>query len=211
MAQLPSKHPRDESESDSDFKGMPKFKAQRRFASVPTADVTASKEPIVVKNTEKATAWAVGVFTSWIKEQNERSEEKCPVEVLCSGDDAVLCHWLCVFVKEARRVDGTPYTPRSLSQILSGLQRFMNSRISPTKPKVKLTDASSANFKELHNVLETLYRELHSQGVGAFRKQAEVISRDEESLLWERGAIGVHSPLALLNMQGCTFNFCFKK
>ena len=136
----------------------------------------------------------MGVFTSWIKEQNERSEEKCPVEVLCSGDDVVLCHWLCVFVKEARRVEGTPYTPRRISQILSGQQGFINSRISPTKPKVKLTDASSANFKELHNVLKRLYRALHSQGVGVFRKQAEVISRDEESLLWARGAIGVHHP-----------------
>ena len=33
----------------------------------------------------------------------ERSDEKCPIEVLCTSDMAELCHWLCVFVKEVRR------------------------------------------------------------------------------------------------------------
>ena len=33
----------------------------------------------------------------------ERSNEKWPVEELCTSNMAELCHWLCVFVKEARR------------------------------------------------------------------------------------------------------------
>ena len=78
-----------------------------------------------MKNTQKSTEWAVRVFMSLAEERNERSDEKSPIEVLCTSNMAELCHWLCVFVKESRRVDGKPYTPRSLSQLLSGIQRFI--------------------------------------------------------------------------------------
>ena len=64
---------------------------------------------------------------SWEEERNKRNDVKRPIGVLYTGARPVaeLCHWLCVFVKEARRVDGKPYTPRSLSQLLSGIQRFI--------------------------------------------------------------------------------------
>ena len=99
MSKLPRplKHPRNDFESDSDFEDMPKHKARRvcqpqRFVAVSEADVDASKKPIVVKNTEKATAWAIGVFMSWIEERNERNKEQCPMEVLCSrGGWALMC------------------------------------------------------------------------------------------------------------------------
>ena len=68
------------------------------------------------------------LFYLWLEEHNERSDEKCAAEVLCVEDNALLCHWLCIFVKEARREDGEEYTPRSISMLLSGLQRFINSK-----------------------------------------------------------------------------------
>ena len=106
MSKLPRplKHPRNDFESDSDFEDMPKHKARRvcqpqRFVAVSEADVDASKKPIVVKNTEKATAWAVGVFMSWIEERNERNEEQCPMEVLCRIVSAAEhFHWTLLLV-----------------------------------------------------------------------------------------------------------------
>ena len=92
MSKLPRplKHPRNDFESDSDFEDMPKHKVRRvcqpqRFVAVSEADVDASKKPIVMKNTEKATAWTVGVFMSWIEERNE---EQCPM-------GSALPHCLC--------------------------------------------------------------------------------------------------------------------
>ena len=52
----------------------------------------------------------------------------------------------------------------------------------PCELAVKLVDSTHATFKELHNVLERCYRELHEQGVAAVQKQAEVISVEEEQL-----------------------------
>ena len=188
----------------ADFKPSRKRRAktskknEKRFCTVPMAEVEACKKPVVVKNTEKSTLWAVGVFSSWVEERNEHNQEKCPMEVLCMGDDKLLCYWLCAFVKETRRADGQRYTPRSIQMLLSGLQRFINSRKEPSEALVKLT-ADNPNYRELHNVLDNLYRELHFSGIGAQRKQAEVISRDEESILWEKGALSVDTPNSLLN------------
>ena len=85
--------------------------------------------------------WAVCAFYSWLEEHNERSDEKCLPEVLCVEDKALLCHRLCIFVKEARREDGEEYTPRSISMLLYGLQRFINSKQEPHEPLVKLVDS----------------------------------------------------------------------
>ena len=58
-------------------------------------------------------------------ELNEHSDENCHIDVLCTSDMAELCHWLCVFMKEARGDDGQPYTPHGLTQLLSGVQPFI--------------------------------------------------------------------------------------
>jgi len=60
--------------------------------------------------------------------------KKCTAEVLCVEDTTLLCHCLCIFVKEARREDGEEYTPRSISMLLSGPQRFINSKQEPHEP-----------------------------------------------------------------------------
>ena len=101
---------------------------------------------------------------------------------------AELCHWLCVLMKEARGDDGQPYTPHSLTQLLSGIQCFINSKREPTVPLMKLQDTSNAAFWELQNVLERRFRELHAKGVGTECKQAALSSRSEE-ILWEKGVL----------------------
>ena len=79
------------------------------------------------------------------------------------------------------------------------IQRFINSRLSPHETPVKLVDPSNREYRDLHNVLERRYRELHEKGVGTSRRQAEVISVEEEEALWRNRALGTESPLSLLN------------
>ena len=62
-----------------------------------------------------------------------------------------------LFVKEARRDDGEPYTPRSISMLLSGLQRFINSKREASEPLVILVNPRNPAFGELHNVVECRY------------------------------------------------------
>ena len=46
--------------------------------------------------------------------------------------------------------------------------------------------------------MESTFQRLHSRGVGAASKHVEVISKEEEELLWEQNVLGCHSPRALL-------------
>lgn len=78
-------------------------------------------------------------------------------EVLCMEDKALLCHWLCIFVKEARRKNGEEYTARSALILMSGLQRFINLKQEPHEPLVKLADPTNPALKELPNVAERRY------------------------------------------------------
>ena len=45
---------------------------------------------------------------------------------------------------------------------------------------MKLVDPTNPTFRELHNVVEQHYRELHEKRIGATIKQAKVVSREDE-------------------------------
>ena len=96
---------------------------RRKIVVVDEEGIENSKKPMVPQNTRKATDWAVAVFKQWIEQHNIIAENKCPVDILKDEPDN-LAHWLCVFVNEIRKDDGDFYTPRSITQILGGLQRF---------------------------------------------------------------------------------------
>ncbi len=136
-------------------------------------------------NTAKSTDWSVNNFSCWLRQRNSRSAEsdKCPEDVLTNPESAaVLCHWLGVFVIETRRLDGSRYCPKTLYLILCGLLRFMPSN-----------NPAAYNFLEFHNVCDSLFRELHQEGLGT-EKETAVITKDEENQLWKSGILGLHSP-----------------
>ena len=46
---------------------------------------------------------------------------------LMSEDKEALCHWLCISLLEVRKECGDPYTPRSIVQLMSGLNHKISS------------------------------------------------------------------------------------
>ena len=48
-------------------------------------------------------------------------------------------------------------------------------------------------FDRLNGALQTVFKALRDDGVGATIKHAAVISADEEELLWSMGTIGEHT------------------
>ena len=168
---------------------------KERFPLLPIDQTECVKKAVVPKNTEKSTKWALRAFTLWLTQRNERSEDKCPEDLLFSDNHEELCHWLCMCVNEIRKEDGGPYTPRSISQLVAGLQRYISEK---KQVPVRLADPTNAAFRPLHRTLDNLYRQLHADGVGTKRKHAETLSEDEEEQLWSSGAMGTDSPSALL-------------
>ena len=163
-----------------------KLKGKERFPLVPAEQIESSKQVAVPQNTQKTNQWAVRWFQQWLRQRNERSEEKCPEDILLTDDHGELCRWLCVCVNEMRKVSGDEYTPRSITLFIGGLQCYITSE---KGEHVRLCDPENPSSKALHRVLDNRFRELHRIGAGTKRKQAEVVSYDEEDQLWETGIL----------------------
>ena len=174
-----------------------KLPQQQRFQLSSSPEVAKAKKGYVPPNTLKSTAWAVRVFEDWRKQRNSKCPSRIiPDDVLLAGDNASLCEWLCVFCKEARKQNGEPYTPRSISQLLAGIQRYMHRE---TDSGITLLDGKDPVFQPLHRLLDSLFRDLHAQGIGATRRRSSTLSKDDEDRLWSMGVLGVKTPEALLN------------
>ena len=94
-----------------------------------------------------------------------------------------------------RKESGDPYTPRSIVQLISGL----NCKISLHGSGVNITDNKCPSFQPLHTVLDNHFSSLHSQGIGTVRKQAGLLTFEKENRLWELEVLSAETPMSLLN------------
>lgn len=83
------------------------------------------------------------------------------------------------------------------SYTLCSLTQRINSKREPTESLLKLKETSNAVLRELQNILEHWFQELHPEGVGTEHKQAEEVqSRFCGKKVYLPGKI----PLGLLNV-----------
>ena len=167
-----------------------------RFRSVSEEELSQLSTPYVPKNTNRSTAWAKSVFDAWMANR----EEKCPPSFLeTCRDPRTMEKWLKLFVAEAMfNKNGEPYPPDTIYSILTGILRYMR-QATPRCSVPNFLDRKNPDFAEVHSVTDHIYRQLRMKGIGASRKATEVLTKDEENTLWERGVLGVHTPQALLN------------
>ena len=104
-------------------------------------------------------------------------------------------YWLSRFVVGCRRRDGKHYPSTTLYQLLAGLLRYSRCK---SKDCSNFLDKTDARFRELRGACDSVSRNLRKEGVGAEVKHASIFSPEEELKLWSSGAIGTHSPLALV-------------
>ena len=146
--------------------------SKKRFSEVSSDELEGFQKKIRCHNTERAHQWAFKVYSDWISGVSEYSL----ADLWCENEEKV-CNLLSKFVAEARRSNGSFYTPKTLVQLLSNLQSAAYAR----NPKARhFMDAKNIAFKPLHNVLNNMCKRLLSDGVGAQKKQARVLTRREE-------------------------------
>ena len=114
-------------------------------------------------------------------------DDPVPSDILTSCDAAALNRWLSLFVIEARKQDGTRYPSKTIDMLLSGLKCHMK-EINPSSPN--FLSEEDDRFVGLCGTRDTIARQLREQGIRASIKHVEVISHEEEALLWERGILG---------------------
>ncbi len=100
------------------------FKPSKRGRFV--SPLSKSEMDVVTKGfiPKQSTAWALRVFHEWVSCRNRASvvEEECPEKLLEVGEPNTMNVWLCRFVTEVRKQNGSAYP---LHLIMFGLQRFV--------------------------------------------------------------------------------------
>ena len=107
-------------------------------------------------------------------------------------------------MSETRKSDGTEYTPRSLYLLLAGLQRHLR-KLYPDK-EVNLFSEDPA-FKPLRNTCDSIFKRLHSKGIGAETKAVPAFTAENEAKLWETEVLSMDTPKGLLRAGK---NFCLR-
>ena len=116
-------------------------------------------------STAKNNEWVYNNFESWRTARNKRfSKTQCPDDVFSSKE--VACEWLCKYITETRKGDGSEYTPHSLYLLLAGIQRYVRKLY----PKMEFNLFSDHEFKSIKNLCDSLFRKLHSKGIGTSLK-----------------------------------------
>ena len=150
------------------------------------------------------------LFKEWALKRNVSAEEQCPVDLVQKPDPKVLKFWLCRFVTEVRKKDGSPYPPCSIHLILAGLQRTVR-EVSPNAPKFFYQ--SDSTYRDLRWSCDTIYQELRSQGIGTEINRTPIFTMEEEEKLWVTGIFDINDPVGL---QRAVFfyigkRFCIKR
>ena len=97
--------------------------------------------------------------------------------------------------------DGTEYPPNTLYHIVYGLMRHLHQNSMPNVDFFK-----EKAYTDICTTLDAEMKHLKLLEIGAMKRQAEVLTEDEEKLLWRKGVLGYHSPKLLLNTVFFFFN-----
>ena len=97
----------------------------------------------------------------------------------------------------------TAISPKIIYQILAGLKQMMIDK-SPGAPK--FLDRDEYCFRKLMYTCNSVYRDLHSQGIGTDVCHTPTFSSDNEKL-WETGVLGDSTPKS---SQQAVFFLCCK-
>ena len=153
-----------------------------RFSfSVDDRDLEEAMKKYSVKNTTLNNKWALKNFEDWFKAKRNTTQE--PLNLLLTDDPAVLCDTLCVYIKETRKTDGTPYSPKTLYLLLAGLQRQI--RLNKGRAS-SINIFSDPRLEKFHNVCDHEFRRLHQSGIGTETKHTEPLTKDDEQALWDK-------------------------
>ena len=168
---------------------------QSRFiAPVSSPERVKAAKGVIPANTRANSNWAIKNFKEWASNRSTMApNDPVPPDLLKSHDPELLCKWLCRYVMETRRTDGTQYPPATLRSLLSGVNRILQENKAP----FSILDKDDRRFKDLLKTMDTLCSDLHRQGIGATKNSAKVIEPIHEDIFWQKGLLGFSTPKVL--------------
>ena len=96
-------------------------------------------------------------------------------------------HRLTCFVLEVRKKDGSLYPPNTLHHLTAGLLRHLRE------------SGHNIEFTSFRASLDSEMKRISRERIGSKRRQADIITDDEEDALWLKGFLGDKTPQSLLD------------
>ena len=104
-------------------------------------------------------------------------------------DSVSFAEALCYFIPEVTKAKGEGlYPAKTLYQMIIALQKYLN----VIKIPWKLID--DPQFENVKIVLDNITKERTGLNIGVVIRQAELITYDQENLLWREGVLGEDTP-----------------
>ena len=168
----------------------PPTASTRRFAPLKSdEELQRARERAVPKKTKQDTKFCINIWDEWSKHITGTR-----ILPLTEMTNAEMQYRLSQFIGEVRKRDGSVYPPNTLHHIVCGVMRYLRWNGRPDIDFFK--DPQFAGFRAS---LDAEMKLLQSQGEGSKKRQAEVVTEEEENLLWERGYLGDATPQSLLD------------
>ena len=149
------------------------------------------------EETMKKIHWVRKMYGDWHDTRNvDHGHDEiihCDLENLPSVNVESLVFGMRRFITEIRKIDGDEYPPKTLYQIVLCMQFHLETK------GITWRLLEDEVFKELKFTLDNVMKKLTSEGVGITVRKADIISKTDEDILWNRGVLGTENPEQLLH------------
>ena len=147
--------------------------------------------------TESKIRWVVRLFESWRKDRNARamkgvSTVRPILYPLLEMDKDLLNYSLSRFICEVVKANGQDFPGHTLYEMIISIQLYFEQNGFLYK---FLCDEE---FVQIKNTLDSVMQARAKSGIGIRKKQAEIVSQEEEDIMWDKGVLGSSSPDTLV-------------
>ena len=165
-----------------------------RFKLASAQRVEDLKQIKLKKKTAAKVHWAVRAYNNWrdcriripgVDERIISSDLENLQDLDKKAFEVAMCYFVCEVTKKK---DGSPYPGKTLYQMCEAIQKHLNVN------KIQWKLIHSNCFLDLRNVLDNVMKERTAMNIGVVTKQAQLISYDQEEVLWQKGVLGEDTP-----------------
>lgn len=167
-----------------------------RFLKLNDDDVESFIEEEENQNTKRKTLQDIALVNAFIEKETEASQ---PIAIERLSPQQ-LDSYLSKFLLAVRKKNGEEYEPTTLRGFLSSVERYLR------KHRYSESIITGQNFARTREALKSKQKQLKREGKGNKPFEASSLTQEEIDILYERQAMGMTTPQALVN--ALWFNNC---
>lgn len=166
--------------------------------SKPTDDESLEKLKMksIPWGTRQRNSWALALYSKWHSQRELLNDEKFAIPTkdgLLLSNVECLNYWLPKFIFELRKSDGSRYPRNSLISIVAGFNQYFQSN------DRHINLFKDDDFRHFRDVLDLACKESSRELTNISKRQADVITRNDEEKMWTLGVLGSDTPKKLID------------